>query len=218
MEMGKKDDNLTLWYEVGKKNLVRQPWFQYIDCATNSVSDTKNRFNPAMLPEFKKGSLKRSRGKEDQDGASGEIRPTKRTSSGSTTGPCSSDSEDFKIPSLKRERSGDDYDTYLITQDQPKKRVFLGSTISTGSMSPFSNVTLGILHPQLRCIHKIKTGCSLASMACCCACADKRAESSAYLIYVDGEGDVMTGKRWHWYCKGCNSTTLTFLHLLLNIN
>jgi hypothetical protein len=227
MKMGDTDDGYTLWYEVGKRNLVQQPWYRYMDTTTNSVSNTESRFNPAKLPELNtvnRGSLKRSREEGDLDRTSTtQARPTKRTSLDSTTSPCPPESKSSHMLSLKRQRSADDYDSVSIERAQPAKRVSLGATVSAGSVSPAPMnqcpmiLSPGLLKQQERCIHKIKTGCSLSSMACCCACADKRATSSQYMVYVDGKGDVMTGKRWHWYCRGCNSTTSPFPTLILKL-
>ncbi|KAH7398637.1 hypothetical protein DE146DRAFT_497769 [Phaeosphaeria sp. MPI-PUGE-AT-0046c] len=61
-----------------------------------------------------------------------------------------------------------------------------------------------VLHsnvPQL-CIHKRFNACMLW-LDVCCACADKRPPSEAYLLYVDGLGDDDTDSRSMHYCSGC---------------
>ncbi|OAL49869.1 hypothetical protein IQ07DRAFT_599999 [Pyrenochaeta sp. DS3sAY3a] len=54
------------------------------------------------------------------------------------------------------------------------------------------------------CAHKTSSSCSL-SLPVCCACADKRPQSSTYLRYVDGKGDAHYGTRDMGYCPGCQA-------------
>ncbi|KAF2764539.1 hypothetical protein EJ03DRAFT_339719 [Teratosphaeria nubilosa] len=53
------------------------------------------------------------------------------------------------------------------------------------------------------CAHKLPTSCRLTSIPECCACADERAHSAAYTVYVDGVGLVPRGTRWQRYCWFC---------------
>ncbi|TKA65050.1 hypothetical protein B0A49_11610 [Cryomyces minteri] len=53
------------------------------------------------------------------------------------------------------------------------------------------------------CPHKLSTSCRLSSIPNCCACADERAHTHTYLIYVDGVGLVPRGTRWQAYCWFC---------------
>ncbi|TKA60016.1 hypothetical protein B0A49_12086 [Cryomyces minteri] len=53
------------------------------------------------------------------------------------------------------------------------------------------------------CPHKLPTSCRLSSIPNCCACADERAHTHTYLIYVDGVGLVPRGTRWQAYCWFC---------------
>lgn len=55
------------------------------------------------------------------------------------------------------------------------------------------------------CDHKLATSCRLTSTHNCCACADERAHSLTYRVYIDGIGFVQRGTRWQgycWFCKG----------------
>ncbi|KAF1961718.1 hypothetical protein CC80DRAFT_364720, partial [Byssothecium circinans] len=55
------------------------------------------------------------------------------------------------------------------------------------------------------CPHKLATSCRLTSTPNCCACADERAHSRLYRVYIDGVGYVQRGTRWQsycWFCKG----------------
>ncbi|KAF2498115.1 hypothetical protein BU16DRAFT_580635 [Lophium mytilinum] len=53
------------------------------------------------------------------------------------------------------------------------------------------------------CPHKLATSCRLTSTPNCCACADERAHSSSYSVYIDGVGFVQRGTRWQSYCWFC---------------
>ncbi|KAK5003190.1 hypothetical protein LTR39_006491, partial [Cryomyces antarcticus] len=53
------------------------------------------------------------------------------------------------------------------------------------------------------CPHKLPTSCRLSSIPNCCACADERAHTYTYLVYVDGVGSVPRGTRWQAYCWFC---------------
>ncbi|KAF2819381.1 hypothetical protein CC86DRAFT_460505 [Ophiobolus disseminans] len=53
------------------------------------------------------------------------------------------------------------------------------------------------------CPHKLATSCRLTSTANCCACADERAHSRTYRVYIDGVGFVQRGTRWQGYCWFC---------------
>jgi hypothetical protein len=58
------------------------------------------------------------------------------------------------------------------------------------------------------CDHKLATSCRLTSTPNCCACADARAHSLTYRVYIDGIGFVQRGTRWQgycWFCKGISS-------------
>lgn len=63
--------------------------------------------------------------------------------------------------------------------------------------------------------HKLLTGCMLSALPCCCSCADRRPEATAYPVYIDGKGIRMQGKRWQRYCRKCcgksNTDTPIFL-------
>lgn len=65
--------------------------------------------------------------------------------------------------------------------------------------------TLTAGQPRLAeyCDHKLPTSCRLTSIPECCACADERAHSSAYSVYIDGVGFVQRGTRWQRYCWFC---------------
>ncbi|KAF1941936.1 hypothetical protein EJ02DRAFT_454773 [Clathrospora elynae] len=53
------------------------------------------------------------------------------------------------------------------------------------------------------CPHKLATSCRLTSTLNCCACADVRAHSRTYRVYIDGVGFVQRGTRWQGYCWFC---------------
>ncbi|KAF2624695.1 hypothetical protein BU25DRAFT_450450 [Macroventuria anomochaeta] len=53
------------------------------------------------------------------------------------------------------------------------------------------------------CDHKLATSCRLTSTPNCCACADERAHSLTYRVYIDGIGFVQRGTRWQGYCWFC---------------
>ncbi|KAF2126206.1 hypothetical protein P153DRAFT_347241 [Dothidotthia symphoricarpi CBS 119687] len=53
------------------------------------------------------------------------------------------------------------------------------------------------------CPHKLATSCRLTSTLNCCACADERAHSMTYRVYIDGVGFVQRGTRWQGYCWFC---------------
>ncbi|KAF2653120.1 hypothetical protein K491DRAFT_567512, partial [Lophiostoma macrostomum CBS 122681] len=53
------------------------------------------------------------------------------------------------------------------------------------------------------CPHKLATSCRLTSTSNCCACADERAHSRTYAVYIDGVGFVQRGTRWQAYCWFC---------------
>lgn len=53
------------------------------------------------------------------------------------------------------------------------------------------------------CPHKLATSCRLTATPRCCACADRRAHTSTYSIYIDGIGFVRRGTRWQSYCWFC---------------
>lgn len=53
------------------------------------------------------------------------------------------------------------------------------------------------------CEHKLPTSCRLSSIPQCCACADFRAHSVSYSVYIDGVGFVPRGTRWQRYCWFC---------------
>jgi hypothetical protein len=53
------------------------------------------------------------------------------------------------------------------------------------------------------CPHKLATSCRLTSTPNCCACADDRAHSRTYKVYIDGIGFVQRGTRWQGYCWFC---------------
>ncbi|KAL5117602.1 hypothetical protein ACEQ8H_004495 [Pleosporales sp. CAS-2024a] len=53
------------------------------------------------------------------------------------------------------------------------------------------------------CPHKLATSCRLTSTPNCCACADGRAHSRTYRVYIDGIGFVQRGTRWQGYCWFC---------------
>ncbi|EOA83230.1 uncharacterized protein SETTUDRAFT_75745, partial [Exserohilum turcica Et28A] len=53
------------------------------------------------------------------------------------------------------------------------------------------------------CPHKLATSCRLTSTPNCCACADERAHSRTYRVYIDGVGFVNRGTRWQGYCWFC---------------
>ncbi|KAF1917300.1 hypothetical protein BDU57DRAFT_527954 [Ampelomyces quisqualis] len=53
------------------------------------------------------------------------------------------------------------------------------------------------------CPHKLATSCRLTSTLNCCACADERAHSRTYRVYIDGIGFVQRGTRWQGYCWFC---------------
>jgi hypothetical protein len=56
------------------------------------------------------------------------------------------------------------------------------------------------------CPHKLATSCRLTSTPNCCACADERAHSRTYAVYIDGVGFVQRGTRWQAYCWFCKGT------------
>jgi hypothetical protein len=68
------------------------------------------------------------------------------------------------------------------------------------------------------CAHKLASSCRLTSTQNCCACADERAHSLTYRVYIDGIGFVQRGTRWQgycWFCKGTYSVllpTMVFQH------
>jgi len=43
----------------------------------------------------------------------------------------------------------------------------------------------------------------LTALPCCCSCADKRPQATAYPVYIDGQGMRMKGRRWQRYCRKC---------------
>ncbi|KAH8724328.1 hypothetical protein GQ44DRAFT_655078 [Phaeosphaeriaceae sp. PMI808] len=56
---------------------------------------------------------------------------------------------------------------------------------------------------DVHCPHKLATSCRLTSTPNCCACADERAHSRTYRVYIDGIGFVQRGTRWQGYCWFC---------------
>jgi hypothetical protein len=66
-------------------------------------------------------------------------------------------------------------------------------------------LTAGCPRLDAHCPHKLATSCRLTSTLNCCACADERAHSRTYRVYIDGIGFVQRGTRWQgycWFCKG----------------
>ncbi|KAL5379158.1 hypothetical protein DPSP01_008607 [Paraphaeosphaeria sporulosa] len=64
-------------------------------------------------------------------------------------------------------------------------------------------LTAGCPRLDAHCPHKLATSCRLTSTPNCCACADERAHSRLYRVYVDGVGYVQRGTRWQSYCWFC---------------
>ncbi|KAF1927496.1 uncharacterized protein M421DRAFT_65371 [Didymella exigua CBS 183.55] len=64
-------------------------------------------------------------------------------------------------------------------------------------------LTAGCPRLDTHCDHKLATSCRLTSTPNCCACADVRAHSLSYRVYIDGIGFVQRGTRWQGYCWFC---------------
>jgi hypothetical protein len=64
-------------------------------------------------------------------------------------------------------------------------------------------LTADIPRLDAHCPHKLATSCRLTSTPNCCACADERAHSRTYRVYIDGVGFVQRGTRWQGYCWFC---------------
>ncbi len=81
-------------------------------------------------------------------------------------------------------------------------------TVLTDRRSSLIMGTLTADCPRLdtHCDHKLATSCRLTSTHNCCACADERAHSLTYRVYIDGIGFVQRGTRWQGYCWFCKGT------------
>lgn len=100
----------------------------------------------------------------------------------------------------------------------------LYSSLTDFSHSPLSPVltlmgTLTADCPRLdgHCDHKLATSCRLTSTLNCCACADERAHSLTYRVYIDGIGFVQRGTRWQGYCWFCRGNGTPFKKNMPNI-
>jgi hypothetical protein len=74
-----------------------------------------------------------------------------------------------------------------------------------GNIRVMGTLTADCPRLDAHCPHKLATSCRLTSTLNCCACADERAHSRTYRVYIDGIGFVQRGTRWQgycWFCKG----------------
>lgn len=67
-------------------------------------------------------------------------------------------------------------------------------------------LTAGVERLAGHCDHKLPTSCQL-TITECCACADERAHSASYSVYIDGVGFVPRGTRWQRYCWFCKEVS-----------
>ena len=96
----------------------------------------------------------------------------------------------------------------LILLDLDPANLLLSFYLLYTVLTNMGTLTADCPRLDAHCDHKLATSCRLTSTPNCCACADERAHSLTYRVYIDGIGFVQRGTRWQgycWFCKGSSS-------------